>query len=200
MVALPGGTFLYGETKEPRTVGPFFIDITEVTLAAYKACVAQGHCTKPQPAPSKQSTYEWDAPSQDNHPITNVDWNQAQAFCLWASKRLPTETEWEFAAKGSDERTYPWGNAEPNNQLCWRRSPATPLTCPVGSFPAGNNPFGLMDMAGNVDEWVSSSYDPQRVCRGGSAFDYAPDRVRATAASWYGPSVRKDHVGFRCAR
>ena len=115
MVALPRGSFLYGDDGEPRTVEPFAMDIAEVTVAAYRTCVAQGSCTIPESDSAKLKLGNWGAPGKENHPINNVDWKQAQAFCAWANKRLPTETEWEYAARGADGRRYPWGNAEPSN-------------------------------------------------------------------------------------
>ena len=184
MVQVPGGTF----------GTDFSIDRTEVTVAAYAACVRSGKCTQP----GTGDNCNWGKESRASHPINCVDWKQATAYCAAAGKRLPTEQEWEHAASGTDGRTYPWGNQEPSNQACWNRSDGT---CPVGAFPAGASPYGALDMAGNVWEWTSSNYDANtRFIRGGGWGDVDASNLRAAYRLGGVPAVRISGVGFRCAR
>lgn len=196
MVPISGGSFVMGnsaadanENEKPAhtvRVASFRIDRTEVTVQAYRACVTAGKCTPPDAYVSGKGNYRvfcnWDHPeSRDNHPVNCVDHRQAGAFCRWAGKRLPTEEEWEFAARGGGEaRTYPWGDAFPTERhlnACGTECPANlvakhfpgghalypasdgwPETSPVGSFPAGATKQGVLDMAGNVWEWTASMY------------------------------------------
>ena len=160
------------------TLSAYCIDRTEVTVKAYTACVADGRCVAAHIEASPFCNRE----DRPHHPINCVDWNQASAYCAWAGKRLPTEAEWEYAARGSDGRTYPWGNAAPSAKrlnACgsecvamakrvfdrdWRAmydgSDGWETTAPVGGFPAGASPFGALDMAGNVWEWTADWYGP----------------------------------------
>jgi len=204
VVSIPAGTFTMGDPKNTGkagmvTVGAFVFDRTEVTAAAYAACVASGKCTPAE-------TYcNAGVAGRENHPINCVDWEQATAYCAAQGRRLPTEEEWEYAARGADVRLFPWGNTAPSNQLCWngegndlgegnRHS-----TCAVGSYPSGNSPFGLADMSGNVWEWTSSAYDSSaRVVRGGSWRIDDPSLVRS-ARRWDDPPYQYDDLGFRCA-
>ncbi|MBI3245402.1 MAG: SUMF1/EgtB/PvdO family nonheme iron enzyme [Deltaproteobacteria bacterium] len=128
----------------------FAIDIYEVTVAAYRQCVEAGKCT----APNTGGSCNWNTSDRAQHPINCVDWSQANAYCRWAGKRLPTEAEWEKAARGTDRRVYPWGNA-------WDATKAnvsTNGTVAVGSYPAGKSPYGALDMSGNVWEWTADWY------------------------------------------
>ncbi|MDB4962478.1 MAG: Protein kinase [Myxococcales bacterium] len=172
---------------------PYCIDRTEVTVGAYAACVAQGAC---RPAPTAVNIETMDAEKHQkysmfctgsredrlDHPINCVAWEHANAYCTFASKRLPTEAEWELAARGTDGRRYPWGNEPPNAtklNLCGAECRAYAKrihgfnwyvayedddgwggTAPVGSFPGGASPFGALDMAGNVAEWTADWYEP----------------------------------------
>ncbi|MCS6902244.1 MAG: formylglycine-generating enzyme family protein [Polyangiaceae bacterium] len=226
MVRLEGGTFRMGSEEgapderpvHQVTLKPFWLDITEVTVAAYQACVAAGACSKPD-----EGTWcNWGKNDWKDHPINCVDWEQATQFCRWANKRLPTEEEWEYGARQGGregDRRYPWGDAEPSNQLCWNGEGndvgkgGRQGTCPVGSYLMGNTPTRLRDMAGNVWEWTSSAYCPytdsgydvgkcgtSRILRGGSWYNYDAAWVRGAVRSWFTPSYRFYNVGFRCAR
>ncbi len=211
MVRIPAGSFMMGSEdgdvdERPVhnvTLASFEMDVTEVTVKAYKACVDAGRCSKPDTG----GFCNWGRVHRDTHPVNCVDWTQARAFCSWAGKRLPTEEEWEYAARGTDGRTYPWGNdAHDATRLCSTRSQGT---CEVGQFLPGDSPFGLHDMAGNVWEWTGSRYcsyskpgcsEAAHVHRGGSWNYDSPSFVRAANRVRYDPSLRNDFLGFRCAR
>ena len=210
MAWIEGGTFQMGSDDGESDEKPvhavavrgFCMDETEVTVEAYARCVSAGSCTKPNTG----WNCNWDRSAKGKHPINCVNWHQAEAYCKWAGKRLPTEEEWEYAARGTDGRKYPWGNEEPRSQLCWRRFVGT---CAVGSYASGDSPFGLHDMAGNVWEWTSSGYsedhsksraDTYRVHRGGSWIIFGASAVRAANRGRSGPTHRDSDFGFRCAR
>ena len=221
MVVIPAGTFPMGDGDATDagtspvhavTLGAYCMDLTEVTVAAYRACAASG-CT----SPGTGTAFNWGAAGRDEHPVNGVDWNQARAYCQWRGGDLPTEAQWEHAARGNDpaNHVYPWGNDAPASQLCWNRYPTPATTCPVGFFAAGTSPFGLADMAGNVWEWTLDWYGPYatpavnptgpstgslRVYRGGSWYTSAAGYVRAGFRNTLDPTVREPYVGFRCVR
>jgi formylglycine-generating enzyme required for sulfatase activity len=135
------------------------------------------------------------------HPVVNVSWEDAQAYAAWSGARLPTEAEWEKAARGPQGWLYPWGNEFlPENCNC--SESASSGTRPVDAHPGGASPYGVMDMAGNVWEWTSSLYEPGadwRVLKGGS-WDYKGFKdARASARIYFGPTFRSGAIGFRCA-
>jgi len=217
MIALSGASFTKGTEDGPANerppvseyVGPFFMDLTEVTLASYKACVDAGACTQPDTA----GACNWGKPGREHHPINCVDLAQAQDYCRWAGKRLPSEDEWEYAARGTDGRRFPWGNESPANQLCWSGSNhgrgVRRETCQVTAFSSDVSPFGISGMAGNVSEWTLSRYtesygskptDERRVRRGGTWKGDAPGDYRATSRAPEQQTVRRDDLGFRCAQ
>ena len=247
MVFVPGGTFQMGSNdgnanEKPVhavTVQDFCMDVTEVTVAAYLECVRTGRCT-----PAETVNYNgynesdvklWNKhcnaklSDRQNHPINCVDWNQATAYCQAVGKRLPTEEEWEYAARnGSEQRTYVWGNEPPGPfvnacgsecgalgsrlgrtwKLAYDANDGWPTTAPVGSFPRDRTPHGLFDMAGNVWEWTSSGWsedyekersNDRRTNRGGGWLNTA-ENLRATYRNWSGPARRDVYIGFRCAK
>ena len=190
----------------------YYIDKYEVTVYQYQNCVNAGKCGNPETGGS----CNWNVSGRGNHPINCVDWNEATAYCQWAGKRLPTEAEWEKAARGTDGRVYPWGNEWDCSKSCNSVSPCSnSSTCAVGSYPDGKSSYGVMDMAGNVWEWVSDWYDqsyyssspssnPQgpssgqdRVLRGGS-WRHHPQDLRASARDRLGPTLSYSNLGFRC--
>ena len=183
MAALPAGTFTMGERHDAVTVQPFCLDVTEVTVDAYAACARAGPCSADHPGAWTpggaslwaQSTCNYGVAGRGKHPINCVDWGESATYCHAQGKRLPSEEEWEWAARGQNAgTTYPWGNAQPVLQLCWSGISNHASTCEVGSFPKGDAPGGIHDLAGNVWEWTSSDYDAgsaARVSRGGGWYD-----------------------------
>lgn len=222
MMLIPGGSFLMGsETGEPNerpehsvTLDPYFIDIFEVSNEAYQACVAEGGCTQANLRNSFRRAGYRDDPIFANHPVMGVTWNQANAYCTWAGKRLPSEAEWEYAASGPDNFTWPWGN-----QFDATLSAASSLdTEPVDDFPEGASPFNVFNMAGNVNEWVLDRFDgnfyansPEnnpvnldsgnsQIYRGGS-FDNSNGAFFTTSRRFVVSSNTFDvDIGFRCAQ
>ena len=187
----------------------YWFDRTEVTNQMYNLCISSGACTPPA-----RTEYYLNL-QYANHPMRGVSWDQANAYCGWANRRLPTEAEWEKAARGSDGRIYPWGNSNPNHEVLNFDQQIGDST-PVGAYPGGVSPYGVMDMAGNVWEWVQDGYtldfyfiSPEknplsispvnrRVLRGGN-WDSNAEGVRAANRFWAFPG-RNDTDGFRCAK
>ncbi|HEX4340766.1 MAG TPA: formylglycine-generating enzyme family protein [Polyangiaceae bacterium] len=167
MLPVPGGTFVMGcdtggqEDEHPAhrvTLHAFFLDRTEVTNAAYGECVHAGKCRAPDPVSAGRNHFGPDVafrgPAQ---PVSSISWDDARAYCAFAGKRLPTEAEFERAARGDDGRTYPWGNEPPTPE---RAVFATVRTADVATHPSGAGPYGHMDLTGNVWEWMEDLYDP----------------------------------------
>ncbi len=255
-VRIEGATFSMGTNDgSPEegpahdvTLSPYEIWRTEVTVGQYRQCVAAGACPAPPETvewrgitPQKRETYSAlcnaNREGRESHPMNCVDWNLAQTYCQWQGGRLPTEAEWEYAARGGDGRTYPWGEDAPSlerlnacdegcRQLAsqlgreWESlfdgNDGFPDTAPVGSYPAGASPFGLLDMSGNVWEWVQDRAgrynrravtDPtgptsgrDHVTRGGAWDDDLADLVRTTSRDLGREDLRDVNLGFRCVR
>lgn len=207
---LPGGPFWVGAEHEsfegeenPRfltRLASFCMDVTEVTVAAYDACVSAGACS---PARTAYKTCNAGRADRADHPINCIDHGQAEAYCAWRKARLPSEIEWEYAARGgAEQRKYPWGSESPDGRTCWKN----PHSCPVKSFAAGA--FGLHDVVGNVWEWTSDWFGPypwptaqgqHRVYRGGSWSRRFEKWLRPTLRNRYGPDHWGSHLGVRCA-
>jgi formylglycine-generating enzyme required for sulfatase activity len=246
LVYVPAGEFLMGsDDRDPDAYGSeqpqhtvfldeFWIDQTEVTNAIYALCVAAGACAPPSGFDSATRSSYYGNHAYDGYPVIFVSWEDAQAYCGWAGRRLPTEAEWEKAARGTDGRRYPWGDgpvagvllnfADRNLSLDlpydWQDTGVDDGyedTAPVGSYPDGASPYGALDLAGNVGEWVADWYDEayysnspsdnprgpasgtQHVTRGGSWLDRAQAGRAASRGSSF-PDYRWVSLGFRCAR
>lgn len=218
MVRVAGATIRLGSDdgepdEKPRTevaVATFTMEMTEVTVAAYQKCVTAGRCTPPDTG----MYCNWQKDGRASHPVNCIDWAQASAYCAFVGKRLPSEEEWELAARGQDDRRFPWKAGPPADRLCWngegndRGRGQRQGTCPVASYPTGASPFGVQDMAGNVWEWTSSAYCPydrracdseRRIIRGGSWSNLDPAYVRAADRAKEAQKSRPDNVGVRCA-
>ncbi len=166
MLRVPGGTFrmgadLGGEPDEHPAhdvhVGSFFLDVTEVTNGEYQACVRANACRAPDAANARRHHMRENDLRSAHQPVTEVSWDDANAYCTFVEKRLPTEAEWERASRGDDQRRFPWGNEPPRRDLAVF---GTTKTADVGSRPNGKGPYGHLDLAGNVWEWVADEYDP----------------------------------------
>lgn len=220
MVEIPAGKFMMGsdagnaDSKPPHEVEvkAFMLDQFEVTNADFKLFVDATSYQTDAEKSKESDTWLTYAKDKDNHPVVKVSWNDAKAFCEWAGKRLPTEAEWEYAARGSDGRTFPWGN-EFDVKNVNAKETGLRGTAAVGSFPGGASPFAIQDMSGNVQEWTTSVAehypgnttnsklygDKLFIQRGGGWFavqerltTFFRDSNVATAAN--------DDVGFRCAK
>lgn len=223
-VYVPGGSFVMGSDtgrsdEQPAhtvTLSAYWIDQTEVTNAMYALCVEAGQCEVPYHSASMTHRSYYGNATYDNYPVVWIQWEKADAYCAWAGRRLPTEAEWEYAARGDDGRTYPWGNETYTCSLANHRG-CVGDTVAVGSYPDGASPFGVLDMAGNVEEWVSDWYgsypsgtvvDPQgptsgeeNIIRGGSFLiivEYLQAHYRQGSYGITGYAYSTS--GFRCAR
>ena len=171
MVYVPAGTFVMGADTENLqamswekpahevTLDAFWIDKHEVTNGQFARCVASGYCVQPRSTASKTRPQYYGNVDFADYPVIYVDWNQAYYYCAWVGKRLPTEAEWEKAARGTDSNRYPWGNEEDSAELMNSGHLQDGDTEKVGSYPDGSSPYGALDMAGNVWEWTSDLFD-----------------------------------------
>jgi formylglycine-generating enzyme len=233
MVKIPAGDFSMGSStgdddEKPAhrvTVASYWLDRTEVTVEAFGSCVAAGACG----TPGTGDDCCWGVKGKEQHPINCIEWKSTAAYCAWVGKRLPTEVEWEYAARdGSEGHTYPWGEAAPDERrlnACGSECAAKgadagervtamypgndgwETTAPVGSFPPGDDRWGVHDLEGNVREWLASLHCPYdapvcdsfHVTRGAAYNDNLVFGVRGARRSWHSPSGAAT-VGFRCAR
>jgi eukaryotic-like serine/threonine-protein kinase len=235
LVYVPAGNFLMGSTgadplaepeeKPQRTVyvNAFWIDQTDVTNAMYAKCVQAGVCLPPSDTSSATHPSYYGNSEFDSYPVIWVSWDLAIAYCTWVGRRLPTDTEWEKAARGPHGRIYPWGNSAPHEDLLNYNDNVGDTTA-VGSYPKGASPYGALDMTGDVSQWVNewSSYFQKAIIieenkpvpfgTSGSvrAYGYYPalrgaswndNDVYARAAShgWDSLIDVADSNGFRCA-
>lgn len=217
IVRIPGGSFPMGDddgnlNERPRheaRTDAFELDELEVSVAAYQLCVGADRCTKPGTEPG----CNWGRPDRRNHPVNCVDWTQADAFCRWAAKRLPTEAEWELAARGPNGARYPWGEKAPDDAICWRRGEGDggpgEGTCPTSGSAADQSPYGVKGLGANVREWTATAFCPYSrpdcqsstmVMRGGAWTDGDPLGVRSAIRNAKPQDYQSSSVGFRCAR
>ncbi|MFN7950226.1 MAG: SUMF1/EgtB/PvdO family nonheme iron enzyme [bacterium] len=234
MVLVPAGTFTMGQAsdqpdEEPQhtvNLSAFWIDRNDVTVDEYAACESANACDTPKGTNASVATCNWGASGRGSHPINCVDWHQANDYCQWLGKRLPSEAEWEKAARGTDARLYPWGAQEASctYAVMWDTYPSgttgcgNGLTSPVGTKPSGVSPLGALDMSGNVFQWVNDWYDAGyyqsspatnppgpgigvfKVRRGGGYSTAAyTHSLRTYSRDSLDPSGWNQSLGFRCA-
>jgi formylglycine-generating enzyme required for sulfatase activity len=217
MIDIPAGPFQMGcspadnlcyKDEQPLhkvTLGAYRIDKYEVTNGQYTACVAAGGCPPPSAVLSNEHEHYYDEPKYVDYPVVDVTWAQAATYCAWAGKRLPTEAEWEKAARGpmlgsGDARIYPWGNAATECNLAnFQR--CAPDTDRVGNRPAGASPYGVMDMAGNVWEWTADWFDPSYYARSPASSPAGPPAgtKHTVRGGSYGLYSRLVRVSYRYA-
>ncbi|SPP64827.1 formylglycine-generating enzyme family protein [Nitrospira lenta] len=223
-MGVPDGDRDGGRDEYPRHdifVNNFYIDKFELTNGRYLEFVkATNHRIPQNPTNPTRNLWQGDTITESlaDRPVVNVDWADANAYCQWAGKRLPTEAEWEKAAKGTADRRFPWGNVEPTNKhLNFNQKWIGEKTLmPVGSYELGKSPFGVYDVAGNVWEWVNDWYDAKyyekspaknptgpesgtkRVLRG-SGWQNETPTVRIFTRVDSDPTIRNESTGFRCA-
>jgi len=227
MIYIPSGEFFMGadesdvEASDVEKPGHFiylsiyWIDRTEITNGMYEKCVSAGDCQPPEKTSSKKRPVYYGEPAFQDYPVIYVSWEDANNYCHWAGRRLPSEAEWEKAARGRESWIYPWGNTPPD----FHRANFNALlgdTTGVSAYPGGASPFGVLNMAGNVAEWVADWYgvdyyasspykNPSgpktgeyRMLRGGSWFNPAHS-LRTTFRLWNYPDLHSETIGFRCA-
>jgi serine/threonine-protein kinase len=222
MAFIPAGPFTMGFDRDENAkpahlvmLADYYIDVYEVTNDSYKACVDAGACAAPKEKFSNTHPDYYGNPEFGRYPVLMVDWQAAQNYCAWRGGRLPTEAEWEKAARGDQELHYPWGrllNCDKANY-----SQCVQDTSEVGSYPDSASPYGLYDLAGNVMEWLNDWYNVgyyasspesnptgpetgiKRVVRGGG-WTSQPEELFAYHRTALSPDVFYLYLGFRCAR
>jgi formylglycine-generating enzyme required for sulfatase activity len=218
MRLVPAGEFTMGSESDYSDAKPehqvyldtYYMDSYEVTNGLYADCVSVGGCYSPKERSQTRSLY-YGAEQYKDYPVVNITWNQASGYCQWRGARLPTEAEWEKAARGNDKRTYPWGEVLDDTFANYK----TGDTTKVGSYEKGISPYGVYDLMGNVWEWVADWYSETyyaesvfsnplgpasglfRVIRGGS-WNSHDSLGRTWVRSKRDPSYSFAYVGFRC--
>lgn len=225
MVLIPAGPFIRGTDDRLPDEGPqhtmelpdYYIDIYEVTNLQYKKFIDE--TGRRSPSHFRNRTFP---PGKADHPVTFVSWNDAHEYCAWAGKRLPTDMEWEKAARGPDGNIFPWGNEfdvnKANTPVRWQAIGHEGDTTPVGAFAEGASPYGLYDMTGNVWEWTASWYkaypgnttesenygERYKTLKGGSWFDCSFYKCGLSAPlynrAFFAKRTKNDTFGFRCAK
>ena len=225
-VRIPGGKSVHGceasdthcfDGEKPVrqvAVGSFWMAKTDATLAMYEKCVASGTCS----APITGGSCNWKVAGREQHPINCITWTQAKTFCDWAGSRLPTADEWEHAAKGGEGRMFPWGHdpvTATRANFCEKRcfqlhidwtwtdrtiDDGWESTSPVGSYPQGASKHGLLDMAGNAQQWTSTDAPLGTKEARGGAWDVYPRYLRSSARVELLPTGWFDNVTVRCAQ
>lgn len=235
-ILIPAGTFMMGCDPENNAgvncmpdiqplheveLSAFTIDQFEVSNAQYTRCVSVGKCTEPKSLGDAERPDYYLNPHYAEYPMVAVDWTQADAYCRWVGGRLPTEAEWEKAARGEDLRPYPWGferaDCSRANFNYGTEGRCSDGTVKIGSYPKGASPYGVMDLAGNVWEWTNDWYDwtyyqsspklnpmgpetgYQKIVKGG-AWDYSANVMTISYNSDHAPQEFKSSFGFRCVR
>jgi formylglycine-generating enzyme required for sulfatase activity len=220
-VYIPAGEFLMGDDGDPSSkeypphpvyLDAFWMDKTEVSNAMYEKCVNSGACFPPVP---RLNPY-WGKWAYRNLPVVYANWYAAQMYCQWAGRRLPTEAEWEKSARGTDKRYYTWGNSRANPRLANYAESLIGEPLPADRYPLGASPYGVLNMDGNVREWVADWYDSkyyfvapyknpkgaetgtERSLRGG-AYDANADDITTFRRYKHEPDSAGLSRGFRCA-
>lgn len=223
MQLVPSGLFTRGQDKQSDepikniNLRGFYIDPKEVTNQDYAECVKQGKCSPPKDSASATRSSYYGDDKYKNFPVINVTWEQAKAYCLFRGKRLPSEAEWEKSARGLDRKTYPWGDSTPTCEQAQSKACTEKDTLEAGTRTKGQSPYGALDMAGNVREWVADYYKDayykdspdenpkgpnkgtERVIRGGS-FKSESSMLRVSARDKAKPTEFANDLGFRCAQ
>jgi len=223
MVYVPAGKFWRGSEdgsgdEKPMTeiyLDAFYIDTFEVTVSQYKECVDAGDCGSPYP--ENRYCNSLNEPGYEDHPINCVSWYNAEEYCEFVGKRLPTEAQWEKAARGTDGRKYPWGYETPDcTYVNFDNKNCVGETTPVGNYPKGVSPYGAYDMAGNVWEWCADWYDSNYYSKAPSSNPAGPSSglyrvlrsggwtsgasfMRTSFRDGNFPTITYSIVGFRCA-
>jgi len=224
MLLVTAGEFTMGTELDPSempvhklNLDAYYIDKYEVTNQAYKKCVDAGVCRSPNNKSSSTHEAYYDNPEFSNYPVIYTTWVMANAYCQWRDARLPTEAEWEKAARGTDQRIYPWGNefACSFANMVIQGQPCVGDTTAVGNYETGISPYGLYDMAGNAGEWTSSVMKPypydkndgredssvllNHIVRGGTWYYENETYSRASKRDAVNSMTNDPDIGFRCA-
>lgn len=201
MVFVAGGNYKMGLLKVDAVVPDLCMDKVETTAKEFETCVNDKKCTDSFVTCAPEATYK--KAGKEDHPMVCVDFKQAIDYCSYKGKRLPSDEEWEWAARGGTEaRIYPWGNEAPKDQVCWSGGgTARTSTCSVNEHPSGASKDGLLGMAGNVFEWTTNKQDSRtkdRIGRGGSWRDGLTNLMRTDRPGKFEVTYRCGFLGIRC--